>query len=317
MHEKIKSSIYGFIIGDILGVPVEFYKRSYLKENPITDMVNNKHRGTTIGFYSDDSAMTLCTMKGIIDNPNVFDSRLHKSIMDNYILWVKDGYMSANKRCFGIGGTTFESLNKYRKSKSLDDYCEINIESERKAGNGALMRILPLVLALYNKNMTINDKLSIIEFNNNLTHNNRDSRCSCVFYTLFIFNLLDTNDLNSAYDLSIKGINEYYKDNIANKLDKILSKKILNLNEEDISSSGYVIDTLEACLWCLFNTDNYKNSVLKAVNLGNDADTIAAITGSISGLYYGINDIPKKWIDKIINKEMIDDLLDKYIKVVD
>ena len=166
MHEKIKSSIYGFIIGDILGVPVEFYKRSYLKENPITDMVNNKHRGTTIGFYSDDSAMTLCTMKGIIDNPNVFDSRLHKSIMDNYILWVKDGYMSANNRCFGIGGTTFESLNKYRKSKSLDDYCEINIESERKAGNGALMRILPLVLALYNKNMTINDKLSIIEFNN-------------------------------------------------------------------------------------------------------------------------------------------------------
>ena len=96
-----------------------------------------------------------------------------------------------------------------------------------------------------------------------------------------------------------------------------MSKKILNLNEEDISSSGYVIDTLEACLWCLFNTDNYKNSVLKAVNLGNDADTIAAITGSISGLYYGINDIPKKWIDKIINKEMIDDLLDKYIKVVD
>ena len=83
MHEKIKSSIYGFIIGDILGVPVEFYKRSYLKENPITDMVNNRHRGTTIGFYSDDSAMTLCTMKGIIDNPNVFDSRLHKSIMDN------------------------------------------------------------------------------------------------------------------------------------------------------------------------------------------------------------------------------------------
>lgn len=105
MHEKIKSSIYGFIIGDILGVPVEFYERSYLKENPITDMVNNKHRGTTIGFYSDDSAMTLCTMKGIIDSPNVFDNRLHKNLL-------LKSYIKLSDRCL-VERTQTNLLFKY------------------------------------------------------------------------------------------------------------------------------------------------------------------------------------------------------------
>lgn len=316
MNEKVKSSIYGFIIGDILGVPVEFYDREFLKENPVKDMMINKQRGTTIGFYSDDTAMTLCTMEGITENPNIFDNRLHKSIIDKYILWVKDGYKAVNNRCFGIGGTTISSLNSYRKSKSIEEYCNKNIESDKKGGNGALMRILPLVLYLYNKNMTKKEKIDIIIFNSKLTHNNCASISSCIFYTLFIFNLLDTNNLNESYNLSVKEFNNYCEKDIPHKFDRILSKKLLKLKEEEINSTGFVIDTLESSLWCLFTTTNYKDSILKAINLGNDTDTIAAITGSLSGLYYGINEIPKKWLNNICEKEMIDNMINEYLKIL-
>lgn len=312
MKNIIESSLYGFIVGDALGVPVEFMSREKLKENKVTDMIENKSRNTTKGYWSDDTAMTLCTIKSLIDMEEI-GLAFHEDMMKNYVKWLEEGYMAVNKKCFGIGQTIFKALSKYRASKTFMEYCTKNIESEKNGGNGAIMRILPLILYLYNYDINKDEKYDIIEFNVGLTHQYEINKKACIFYTMFIFNLLDTKDLFKSYDLSIEQYTNRYKEANSSKLIRIISKKIINLPEENIKSTGYVIDTLEASLWCLFNSNNYEETVLKAVNLGGDSDTIAAITGSIAGIYYGKESIPNIWLDSLCEKELLENTINEFI----
>lgn len=324
MKNIIKSSLYGFIVGDALGVPVEFMSRDKLKEHPVSEMLENKSRNTTKGYWSDDTAMTLCTMQSIVDMKEI-DFELHDSMMKNYRKWLEEGYKAVNKKCFGIGQTIFKALSNYRNSKTFIEYSSKNLESPKNGGNGAMMRILPLILYLYNNklpkykdledNIEVYRKYDFIEFNVGITHQYSVNKECCIFYTMFIFNLLDTKDLNKAYDLSIEQHLSWYSGCQSSELKRILNKEIINVSEQEIKSTGYVIDTLEASLWCLFNTKNYEEAVLKAVNLGGDSDTIAAITGSLAGLYYGIDQIPQKWLDVLCEKDMLENDINNFIEV--
>lgn len=309
----IKSSMYGFIIGDVLGVPVEFSKREYLENNPITDMIENKGRRTTIGYWSDDTAMTLCGMQSIIDKDKVD----YTDLLDKYLMWLETGYMAIDNKCFGIGQTTFRSLLNYKKSKNYIEYMmKNNPTSEKNGGNGAMMRILPIILYLYKQDEQLARKYDVIEGCTNITHDSRVNIEACVFYAMFIFNLINSHDLQRSYDEAIEQHLEYYAGCQSLSLDRILLNKLIMLDKSEIKSTGYVVNTLEASLWCLFNTNSYEEAVLTAVNLGGDTDTIAAITGSMAGIYYGLDSIPKKWIDKIQDKERIDEITDRFIKLL-
>jgi len=322
MKEKIRASLYGFIVGDALGVPVEFKSREQLEQNPVTDMMENITRKTTKGYWSDDTAMTLCTIQSIVDMKEI-NYELHDSMMKNYRRWLEEGYKAVDEKCFGIGQTIFKALSNYKNSNTFNEYVIKNLESSKNGGNGAMMRILPLILYLYNnklpkykdldENIELCRKYDFIEFNVGITHQYRTNKECCIFYAMFIFNLLKTNDLNKAYDLSIEQHLSWYAGCQSSELKRILFKEIINLDEKDIKSSGYVVDTLEASLWCLFNTKNYEEAVLKAVNLGGDSDTIAAITGLLAGLYYGMKQIPPKWIDTLREKEMLETDINNFI----
>lgn len=325
MKKIIKSSLYGFIVGDALGVPVEFMSRDKLKEQPVSEMLENKSRNTTKGYWSDDTAMTLCTMQSIVDMKKI-SFELHESMMKNYRKWLEEGYKAINKKCFGIGQTIFKALSNYKNSKSFIEYCANNLDSPKNGGNGAMMRILPLILYLYNNKLPkykdLEDDIEIyrkyyfIEFNVGITHQYTVNAECCIFYTMFIFNLLDTKDLNKAYDLSIENHLSWHSGDPSSELRRILFKEVIDLDEDEIKSSGYVVDTLEACLWCLFNTKSYEEAVLKAVNLGGDSDTIAAITGSLAGLYYGMEQIPKKWLEALCEKDMLENDINNFIDAV-
>ena len=239
MKDKIKASLYGFIVGDALGVPVEFKSRESLKQNPIIDMEDNISRGTTKGYWSDDTAMTLCTMQSIIDMEEL-NYELHDSMMKNYRKWLEDGYKAVNKKCFGIGQTTFRVLSNYKNSKTFNEFYKNNVESSKNGGNGAMMRILPLILYLYNNvesKSQIFRKYDFIEFNVGMTHQYKVNIESCIFYTMFIFNLLDINDLNKAYDLSIEQHLSWYNGCQSSELNRILSKEITTLPQEKIKST--------------------------------------------------------------------------------
>lgn len=328
MKEKLRASILGFIIGDALGVPVEFKSREYLEQNPVVNMMENKSRNTTKGYWSDDTAMTLCTMQSLIEcNDNNITLEIAEDMLNKYREWVEKGYKAVDNKCFGIGQNTLRVLSNYKKSKSITDYLmNNNPEDEKKGGNGALMRILPLVLYLYYNDLPkYNEydsevqrcrKYDVIEFTNDLTHNNKDSRNCCFFYTMFIFNLLDTGDIYKSYEKAINDCMTRFNGFPSKKLERILLNKLIDLDKSEIKSSGYVVDTLEASLWCLFNTHSYEEAVLTAVNLGVDSDTIGAITGSLAGLYYGIEQIPEKWINTLREKEMLDNDINKFLNKI-
>lgn len=272
----LRDAIYGFAVGDALGVPFEFKKRGTFR---CTGMVGNGAWNQPSGTWSDDTSMLLATLDSIKECGKIDI----KDMRARFIDWASKGKYTANGDTFDIGYTTFEAL---RAGKGIND---INAN-----GNGALMRILPIAFIAHN----INDIHEVSA----ITHAHSISKIACEIYIDIAAALVQGDSIKQA----IKDALLYYD---TPEFERLYS--IWTLPEEEIKSSGYVVDTLEAALWCLCNTDNYTDAVLKAVNLGSDTDTVAAITGGLAGIIYGYDSIPKIWIEKLKNKKLIDLILNK------
>ena len=178
------------------------------------------------------------------------------------------------------------------------------------------MRILPV--AFYGKKLNGQELMKLTEEVSSLTHGHNRSKLACIIYVEFAIQIILGYEKEEALDRTIAFINhncaEAYSDELRH-FSKILSKEIVNVVEDEIKSTGYVIDTLEAVLWTFFHTDGYRETILKAINLGGDTDTIAAIVGGIAGIYYGLNDIPKEWIQSIAKKEELYRMFEQFCVV--
>ena len=315
-NERIKGALFGFFVGDALGVPVEFVERDELKKNKVTKMLEYGTHNQPIGTWSDDSSMVIATIDSLINNRGIN----YVDIMDNFLKWYKEKDYTPNGKVFDIGNATLSALLKYKNDKTTF-ICGLN--DIYANGNGSLMRILPVSLYLHYTDDLMFDVISNIS---SMTHAHIYSVFSCIIYTVLINEYLKESDLKKAYSNMQEIIKNILEDNNNNKLgdledlkhrfNRIIYNDISNLDEKDIKSSGFVIDSLEASIWCLLNTDNYKDAVLKAVNLGNDTDTIGALTGGLAGLVYGYNNIPDDWIDKLKRKEYLEDLVDKFNQLI-
>lgn len=230
------------------------------------------------GTWSDDTSLAIATAKSLKDNGGKIDLL---DIRMNFELWLYEGWFTPYGRAFGIGTTTFQAL---QFGYGLDDF--------DSNGNGSLMRILPLAFV----DCTDDDIKAV----SSITHAHDISMEACVHFVHICKNVLNGDTLQEAID----------KEEYSGMFRRVPG--IVNVPEEDIYSSGYVLDSFEAALWCVATTDNYSDCVLTAVNLGGDTDTIAAIAGGLAGCMYNIFDeeqCPKKWIDILQSKYVIDDCL--------
>lgn len=312
LMKRSEASLYGFVVGDALGVPVEFISREVLMQHKITDMISNATRRTSLGYWSDDTAMTLCTMQSIVDNQRID----YQDMIEKFFQWFKHGYMAIDNRCFGIGKTTLKAMNAYMRL-GYPHYIDQQDISPNNRGNGSLMRILPVCLFLYaQKELSIDEKVVVIENVSSLTHSDKITKMACVFYGLVVFSLLEKKDFKCAYEIAVSTFNQQYLNCDVSEFKRIVSGELLHLDMDSIESSGYVIHTLEACLWCVFTTDNYKDAVLRAVNLGNDTDTIAALSGALAGLLYGLKDIPSTWLSNLREKEKLDSIVSEFCETL-
>lgn len=319
--DKLKDVIYGLAIGDALGVPFEFMNRKLISTCPCKDMEGNGTYNQPKGSWSDDTSLTLCLLDGIDYKNHQINIR---KVADNMILWMDEHKFTATGFRFDIGNTTRQSITKMKNRKDATKCGSVN---DFHNGNGALMRISPLVFFLKDEN-DIYKRFEIVKNITTMTHGNTLNIVGCHIYIEFMLQILKNPNNNKfeILDNTINILNDFYKDNdweyeyAYSKYERIFNKTIFKKNkglfnnefdESIIKSSGYIIDSLEASIFCFLTTKNYKESVLKAVNLGEDTDTIAAITGSMSGLYYGIKDIPIEWINSLLNKELINEILDK------
>ena len=306
-----KSGIYGLIIGDAMGVPVEFTSREDRKKTPITDMTGYGTYNQPEGTWSDDSSMVLATLASIRDRGRID----YKDIMDRFHNWCMYGAYTPFDEVFDIGIATSRAIMKYSNgAKPL----ESGGKTEWDNGNGSLMRILPICLYIFEEqsksNLSDNEAIDIIHNCSALTHAHLRSKMACGIYYFLVKAVIEIDgEITERLQIGIDNAFRYYRLNTGEEIssyNRIISLlEFKDTPEENIKSTGYVVDTLEAALWCLLNTSSYSEAILKAVNLGNDTDTIAAVTGGLAGIFYGYENIPDKWKSKIQRKDLIESLL--------
>lgn len=310
--EMVKNTIYGFAVADALGVPAEFMGRSYLRDHPISDMIGGGIHKQKAGTWSDDTSMTLATLDSLAYGLDYAD------IMDKFRSWVDNAAYTATNVVFDIGNTTHRAIQNYKHGIApLESGCR----SEHDNGNGSLMRIIPAIFYVRHKMKTspLCDKLAVIHNISALTHGHPRSQVACGVY-YFILDMLLDSPFKSDVRFALQSAELYYSNapEFAAELshfERLFSVEFKNYPESEIKSSGYVIDTLEAAVWCLLNTENYHDCVLKAVNLGEDTDTVAAVAGGLAGCLYcgcGESGIPLEWMEALLNSNQIDELCDQF-----
>jgi len=303
---KIKNMFLGLSLADALGVPVEFKTREYLSRFPVDKMLEFGTHHQKAGTWSDDSSLTFCLADSLRKGYDLKDIAL------KLIQWQSETIWTPHGKVFDIGIQTrssIDSLSKIFYNKEFESLNLLKYEvDEYTNGNGSLMRILPLLF--YIKRKPIKEQFEIIWEVSALTHGHIRSALSCLIYLKFAEFILEGFSIQEAYYKMREVIKLFFTtEDIAEReiliFERLINNDIAKYAESEINSSGYVLHTLEASFWCLLNTESYLESVFKAINLGDDTDTTATVVGGISGLVYGLDKVPKDWLDALARKNDI------------
>lgn len=266
---RLASIVYGAAVGDALGVPFEFLSRGNFE---CTGMSEGGAHRMPRGTFSDDTSMLLATCDSI---------RAHREIdledmRARFCAWIDEGAYTADGYAFDYGNTTATALRE-----------GVGCRSERSNGNGSLMRIAPLALTL-----ATDEQIRSVSA---ITHAHAISTEACVAFVRIL------QDVFEGFPLEDAIYNNIIESDCLAFLDGLN-----DMPRKSVKSSGYVLDTLGAALWCALHTDSYRSCVLEAVNLGQDTDTTACVAGALAGAMYGFEAIPQEWLDQLRGKDIIE-----------
>lgn len=267
----LKSIVYGAAVGDALGVPYEFQRRdTFICKGMTSGGAHQMPKGT----FSDDTSMLLATCDSIREcgRIDIDDMR------ERFRKWLYEGAYTADGKVFDVGNATATALSEGRGQTH-----------ERSNGNGSLMRIAPLACT-----GATDDEVRAVSA---ITHAHPISMEACALFV---------HMLRAALEDGAYGIAQAIEDHMPDDSRFRFLADVVTWPRENVKSTGYVLDTLGAALWCAWNTDNYADCVLAAVNLGDDADTTACVAGALAGAMYGYNSIYKSWIKQLRGKDVID-----------
>ncbi len=286
VEDKIVGSIVGLGIGDALGVPAEFRRRGSFRE--ITDYRGGGDYAGLIdgippGYWTDDTSMALCLADSLIATRG-YDGN---DVLERFSRWEKDGLNSSINYCFDIGRQTLRSIQYYRHHGQP---YPLDTELERAAGNGGLMRIAPVIGAYALANDQQAETQVVLSSHH--THPNKLASGAAKVMNAVMRTLIATEQPITSDELS-RLIRKHSAQSLDELYQRVAFESLGEKPAEQISSSGYVVDSLEAALWAVVSTETFEDAVLKAVNLGDDADTVGAITGQIAGARYGAAAIPE------------------------
>ena len=291
LKDKLLGAFIGLAVGDAIGTTVEFRERDTF--DPVTDMVGKGPFNLPVGYWTDDTSMALCLAESLIANPELDKTDLLERFAD----WNYNGANSSTGRCFDIGNTTRTSIANFKRTGET-----VNNPEFFSAGNGSIMRLSPAVIAHYDNEAKA---IETAVLQSETTHAAPACLHSCELMAEVLLNAIYANEKERIFNATAK---EHWVPEV---------KSILNtmgVDRDHVSSSGYVIHTLHAALWCVYQTDNFKDAVLLAVNLGDDADTVGAVTGQIAGAFYGLSGIPDDWKIKLHDFSRFVDLTEDLIK---
>lgn len=308
-NNQYLGAIIGHAVGDAMGFPTEFSKREELLKNPVIEMIDSPDVGQPAGSWSDDTAMEIATIDSFIQK-KYFD---YKDIMDKWVKWISKSEYTPTGVAFDIGRTCLKAIKKYCNGTAP---LQCGSTSINENGNGSLMRILPVALYAYSKKLDDTSIRKLTDEVSSLTHAHEVSRLGCYIYVQFIISLLKGFAKEDSYRYIQNLDYSAYDKNAINLYGRILNEKIEGQILDNIKSSGYIVDTLESAMWIFMNAQHYKEAIIASTNIGGDTDTIGAIVGSMAGIYYGFEDIPSSWLDKLQRKDYLMELVDRFEKSV-
>jgi ADP-ribosyl-[dinitrogen reductase] hydrolase len=285
LAERYRGALLGLACGDAVGTTVEFKPRGSFQ--PLTDMVGGGPFHLKPGQWTDDTSMALCLAESLLTR-NGFNAA---DQMGRYLNWWQWGYLSSTGECFDIGTTVSQALAQYQQTAepfagSTDPY---------SAGNGSLMRLAPVVLFYFPDARQIQ---SFAADSSRTTHAAPEAIECCQLFAGLIARALEGA---TKADLRQSSSAKFSQP----KVTAIARGDYLGKTEADIKGTGYSVQSLEAALWCFQQTDSFAAAILLAANLGDDADTTAAITGQLAGAYYGVRGIPEHWLERLHDSEEI------------
>ncbi|WP_413665553.1 ADP-ribosylglycohydrolase family protein [Microbulbifer sp. CNSA002] len=280
MEDRIIGSLVGLACGDAVGTTLEFEVRGTFE--PIKDMVGGGPFRLQRGEWTDDTSMALCLAHSLLSKLD-FDP---EDQMNRYCNWYQYGYMSSNGRCFDIGITVSKSLEQYLQTR--DPFSgSIDI---RSSGNGSLMRLAPIPI-FFSKSEELCIKYA--GESSRTTHGSYLCISSCRMLSLLIYRAFRAGSKDEVFD----GLDPT---DYCEELRSLTNKDFSALGYKEINGSGYVIESLIAAAWCFYHGKSFRECILLAANLGNDADTTAAICGQMAGAFYGYSNIPVNWREEIV-----------------
>lgn len=287
LADRFRGCLLGLAIGDALGTTLEFKPR--LEEESHLEITGGGVFNLKKGEWTDDTSMALCLAYSLLDQ-KAFNP---EDQMQLYQKWYREGLFSSNGRCFDIGSTTSYAIELFERTGNPFS----GPEDDRSAGNGSLMRLapVPLFFASIPSDAILNAGLS-----SKTTHGNQVAVDACRYFSALILGALSGEKkdvlLDGLYETS-ENYWSYYP--LSDTIVELIRSNYLDKKREEIKSTGYVKDSLEAALWAFGTTDSFEKGMIRAVNLAGDADTIGAIYGQIAGAYYGESCIPYRWIKSV------------------
>jgi ADP-ribosyl-[dinitrogen reductase] hydrolase len=286
--DRYRGALLGLACGDAVGTTVEFRSRGSFPR--VTDMVGGGPFGLKAGQWTDDTSMALCLAESLVQKGQ-FDAL---DQMNRYMNWWMWGYQSSTGECFDIGGTVCRALERFQKTG--DPFA--GSTDRHSAGNGSLMRLAPVVLFGFPDEEHV---ANLAAESSRTTHAAAEAVECCQLFGVLLAKALKGEPKDALIGSDIPSLSEPAVISIA-------KAAYLSKPAEAICGTGYCVASLEAALWCFHRTTSFEHAVLEAANLGDDADTTAAIVGQIAGAHYGVEAIPKAWRQKLHNAEEIDGL---------
>ena len=309
------NGIMGVVTGDALGCPVQFETREEVARHPVTGMRGYGTFHLPEGSWTDDSSLTIALLESIrrVGEIDLDD------IMGNFMKWLYDGKFTPYGNSYDIGRGTMQAIDRYRDNHNP---AKCGGDEEWNNGNGSLMRIMPA--CIYCTVMETNgmysdrDAINVIHSVGGLTHAHIRSNIACGLYFFMVKHILIGQ--GSLQERMQEGLTQgfaFYEDYLADKENLHYYDRLRDLSAfsavpaDQIKSTGYVVDALEAAVWSLITTGSFEQALLKAVNLGDDTDTVGAIAGGLAGLFYSYDAIPEEWLSAIKRREWIEEMCDE------
>jgi ADP-ribosyl-[dinitrogen reductase] hydrolase len=287
-ESRALGAFVGLAVGDALGAPVEFCRRDTFE--PVSGMRSGGYFKLPAGAWTDDTAMALCLAESLLQHPDL-DA---KDLLDRFCRWAGQAENTSMGVCVGIGQNTLRVLGNFHRKGDL-----FALETRQKSdGNGAVMRLAPVAIRHWKDPLKA---LRVAELQSRTTHYSEISAGACGYLASILVDLVGGQSwfetVQRPLPPSWPGV-----------LKSTGATEWGMLDRDNISSTGYVVHTLEAALWAVDTTESFEDALLKAVNLGDDADSVGAVTGQIAGARYGLSAIPDRWLNMLYHRERIEAL---------